>query len=137
MLVVACVASTNHTGHTYAQNGLLDRLAAINLLSPSESSWVSHVEAKRFGLGAAASVVVLAGQARSLPLMIAIARAPGTVVGCDDTALEEHCCLYVVWKSCTGHQSWCGSFEEPENHRVQWDDFSKQRGGSCPALLML
>ena len=48
---------------------------------------MSNVEAKRLGLGAAVSVVVLAGQARSLPLMIAIAKTPGTVVGCDDTAL--------------------------------------------------
>ncbi len=47
--LVACVASTNYTGHMYAHNELLNRPA------PSEKSLVSHFEANRLGLGAAAS----------------------------------------------------------------------------------
>ena len=52
------------------QGGLLDRLAAMNPLPLSEPSLESRVKSKRLWLGAAASVVVLAGEARSLLLMI-------------------------------------------------------------------
>lgn len=62
----------------------------LNHPSLSEVNLASQVEAYRLKHETATTAVVLAGKARSFPLMLAIANSPGSVgsvVGCDDTEL--------------------------------------------------